>query len=415
MGASLADAYALTAQPALDEGPDARGLYDARMSSPPVDAWWKRVGPWVGIGTSPAAVMTGGGLASGMDGTRLILAIGLGVAALCALATVQGIAGQRQGRRLVDMLVPCLGTHGARFAAGTAMALMMLGWFGVNVDAAGTAAARLADVPRPIGVVVFALLALVVTVRGVGHLSAAALVAGLATTVMVGWSLVLLGGQDRAAPVPPTHSIGVWHGVALVVGYGAAFALRTPDFTRDLARPRQVVACAVVGLGAPLVAFAATGAAVYAATGEWIVADMWHALGAERLGYGIIAVGFFGSVMTNLFSGALAVGSAAGLRPGLAMGAVFGIGLALALAGLASQMLSYLALMAVTAPGLVVVCVAFSGGGTRKWNVSGMVAWAASSTAGIAAMWWAPGAALAASLAVALIAVVLLNRRNMLE
>lgn len=368
-----------------------------------MDVWWKRAGPWVGIGTSPAALMAGGGLAEGLEGATLAATLLTGVAALCALATAQGIVGQRRGGTLVSVLEAPLGTMGARRVAGAVMALMMLGWFGVNVDAAGTAAARLAGVPPTAGVVAFAVLALAVTVRGVGQLSAAALVAGLATTALALWSAALLirhGDVAFASPHTATDPISPLHGVGLMVGYGAAFALRTPDFTADLARARHVVMCAVWGLAVPLAAFASLGAAAYASTGTWHVAQMWGRLGSDRLGYAIIAVGFFGSVMTNLFSGALATASATRARPAVAMGAFFAGGLALAVAGLADHMLDYLVLMAVAAPGLIALCVIGRRAPVRRWSGPGLAAWGLSIAAGLVAARVVPALALPAALVV---------------
>ncbi len=42
--------------------------------------WLRRVGPWVGIGTSPAAMMMGGGVAQGLEGATLLAVLGAGTA-----------------------------------------------------------------------------------------------------------------------------------------------------------------------------------------------------------------------------------------------------------------------------------------------------------------------------------------------
>ena len=54
------------------------------------DGWLGRVGPWVGIGTSPAALMTGGGLGAGLRGGELVAALLTGVVLLAALAIGAG-------------------------------------------------------------------------------------------------------------------------------------------------------------------------------------------------------------------------------------------------------------------------------------------------------------------------------------
>ena len=95
--------------------------------------------------------------------------------------------------------------------------------------------------------------------------------------------------------------------MVLVVGYGAAFSLRTPDFTHDLGRPRQVVWCALAGLAIPALAFTLAGAALQAVTGTWDLADVLRDLGSPEIAYLFAALGFTGSVLTNIWSGALSL------------------------------------------------------------------------------------------------------------
>ena len=236
------------------------------------DGWLRRLGPWVGIGTSPAALMTGGGVGEGLRGAELVAALLVGVALLGCLALTQGLLGQRTGKTLAALTAGPLGETGSRRTASVVMLLMMVGWFGVNVGVAGVALARLMDVPDVAGVVVFAVVMLGITGFGLGALSWVALGAGLATTGLAVYGLhlafadhdvTLSGGHAGSDP------IGFVPAVVLVVGYGAAFSLRTPDFTHDLRRPRQVVWCALAGLMIPTFLFALAGAALQAVTGTW--------------------------------------------------------------------------------------------------------------------------------------------------
>src|SRR5437764_9537565 len=72
-------------------------------------SWLRRIGPWVGIGTSPAVLMMGGGVAQGIEGPLLMAAIGVGVVALGILAAAQGLIGQRTGRPLLALSAEALG------------------------------------------------------------------------------------------------------------------------------------------------------------------------------------------------------------------------------------------------------------------------------------------------------------------
>lgn len=361
------------------------------IARPPSPGWLRRVGPWVGIGTSPAALMMGGGVAQGLHGAAIAAALVLGVLLLAGLAAAQGLLGQRTGRSLAELTAGPLGRRGSRRTASVVVLAMMLGWLGVNAGVAGVAVARLAGVPDAAGVTLFCAVMLAVAAWGIGVLSASALVAGLATTALAAYGLSLaLEGREVGLSGAATGSepVGFLPAVVLVIGYGAAFALRTPDFTRDLARPRQVVWCALAGLAAPLVLFALAGALLQAATGSWDLAEVLRRLGSPTLAYLFVAVGFTGSVLTNLYSGALSLSDAApGVPRAGALAAVALVGGGLAAAGFASLMLPYLTLMAIAAPTLVALCMihALRGAEARLgWGRPGLVAWGAGVAGGIA-------------------------------
>jgi cytosine permease len=355
------------------------------------NGWLRRLGPWVGIGTSPAALMMGGGVGEGLRGGELVAALVVGVALLTALAAGQGILGQRTGRPLASLTAGPLGDAGSRRTASVVMLAMMLGWFGVNVGVAGVALARLIGVPDLAGIVVFSVVMLGVVGFGLGVLSWSALVAGLATTGLAAYGLHLVFEDNDATlsgGFAGTEPIGFLSAVALVIGYGAAFSLRTPDFTHDLARTRHVVWCALVGLAVPVLAFALAGATLQAATGTWDLADVLRDLGSPTIAYLFVAVGFTGSVLTNIWSGALSLADAAPRVPHRsALVAVTIAGTALAAGGFADLMLPWLTVMALAAPGLVAICAihVLRGGEVRPgWGTAGLGAWAAGFAGGLA-------------------------------
>ena len=324
--------------------------------------------------------MLGGGLGEDLSGTWIAVAASLGVLALCVLAVAQGTLGQRLVAGHGGVLAGPLGRLGATRIASWVVATMMVGWFGVNTGVGGAALGELLSIPRAAGVVVFGAVLLAVVAGGLGTLSWAALVAGLATVAIGGYGSALAleqGGGAAAAGGGPGAALA---GATLVVGYGAAFAMRSPDFTHDLARPRHVVWCALAGLALPMAAFIAIGAALQRATGTWNLADVLVELDAAPVAQAFLAVGFAGSVMTNLHSGGEAVGEGSGRAGRLGGLVLIGVaGAALAIAGLADRMLDYLALMALAAPGLVLVSVLYWTSGHRtddKWGIPALSAWA---------------------------------------
>ena len=369
--------------------------------------WIRRLGPWVGIGTSPAALMTGGGVGRGLRGGELVAALVVGVGLLGVLAVGQGMLGQRTGKPLGALAAGPLGESGGRRTASVVMLAMMVGWFGVNVGVAGVAVARLVGVPDVAGVVLFALAMLGVVAFGLGALSWAALAAGLATTGLAAYGLHL-AFADRAVTLSGGEAgdepLSFAAAVALVVGYGAAFSLRTPDFTHDLARPRQVLWCALAGLLVPVLAFTLAGAALQAATGTWDLADVLRDLGSAEVAYLFVALGFAGSVLTNIWSGALSLTDAApGVPHVAALVGVTAAGSLVAAGGFAELMLPWLTIMALAAPGLVAVCAihALRGGpATAGWGTTGLYCWGVGFSCGIALHLAGSGLALPAAAAV---------------
>lgn len=377
-----------------------------------------RVGPWVGLSTSPVALVAGGGVAEGLSGASLVIALVVGSLLLAALAGAQGAVGQRTRRPLSAITASVLGTAGSRWVGSLVMLLMMLGWFGVNAGIAGVAVARLLGLPEVGGIALFAALLLAVALRGLGALSWAGLAAGIASTALAAYGLVLVlegeeltlsGGLAGSQPMSPLA------GITLMVGYGAAFSLRTPDFTHDLARTSQVVACALWGLALPLVGFATAGALLYAATGEWDLAEALRALGSADLAYLFVAVGFTGAVLTNIWSGGLALRDVAPAlgRTG-AMVLVTAVGTAAAAAGLADRAIDWLTLMALAAPGLVVLCVLArdaTDGPPPAWRLVTLSAWAMGIVCAIGLQIAGSSLALAAAALIPAAAFLLLMRR----
>lgn len=360
----------------------AEGLASPGMS--PRVAWTARLGAFIAIGTSPAALMLGGAAADETGRAELAVGLAAGIVMLAALAGLQGSLGPRRGDLAAVLSGPLGDRAGARIASG-AMLVMMLGWFGVNAGAGGAGAALLLGIPAQAGAALYGLALVAVVARGVGLLSRAALVTGLATIALAALGLWLARGGVDAPPadVPGADS---WLGAAtLVVGYGAAFALRAPDFTHDLARPRDAWLCATIGLGLPLVLLAPAGAVLADAAGTWRLADALEALGAPALGGAFVAIGFAGSAMTNLYSGTRALGT---LGPDLGrwtvIGGVAAAGIVVAVSGLADRLVPFLVSLALTAPGLVVVCVLHAALGGRSHPILGVTSWIVGVGSGLA-------------------------------
>jgi hypothetical protein len=111
-------------------------------------------------------------------------------------------------------------------------------------------------------------------------------------------------------------------------------------------------------------------------------------LGSPEVAYLFVALGFTGSVLTNIWSGALSLADAApGVGHRAALAAVALVGAVIAAAGFAGAMLPWLTVMALAAPGLVAVCavhVLLRRDPRPGWGAAGLVSWAVGFGCGIA-------------------------------
>ena len=136
----------------------------------------------------------------------------------------------------------------------------------------------------------------------------------------------------------------------LVVGYGAAFSLRA-RLHHDLARTRQVVWCAVAGLAILVVLSGSPAPPSRPRPARGTFSDVMRDLGG-RLAYLFVALGFIGSVLTNIWSGGLSLNDVAprlSRRAGQAI--VAAVGAVIAAAGFSDLMLPWLTVMALAARG----------------------------------------------------------------
>ncbi len=363
-------------------------------------------------------MMTGGGIAETNHGWHVIAAALMGVAVLAALAAAQGILGTSRRGGFTAVAGDSLGPVGARCVAAPILALMMVGWFGFNTALAGAGLGKLVHIPARAGVVVFGAVMLVVAWRGLDVLSHAALLAGCATVALAAGGL-RLALADHTGPVfandTPTGALAVLAAIGVVVGYGAAFSLRTPDFTYDLASRRDVVLCALVGLALPLAVFLVVGAVLQSTTGTWNLVHVLERVGSPTIGYGFVALGFTGSVLSNLHSGAVAVQE---IRTGtshrfglLVTGAC---GTTLALVDYSDRMIPFLTAMALAAPCLIAVLWVDRVRRRRASEpirMSAVAAWGAGGAAGAALAFTARPWALPAGLVVAGLVAVSVERR----
>lgn len=320
----------------------------------PERRWWNTAGAWLAIGTGPAALVLGAGLADRHDGPVPVGALLLGGVAMTVLLVVPGRLGLRpphgEGRPLTQLLEAYLPRRD-RTVVGALMALAMAGWLGFNAGLGGAALGSLLDVPKWAGVVVLGLPLLAIAAAGQHRWNALALVTTAAALALI---VVIATHGSPAGEAPLDAGFGtsttLLTDVAVFVGYVAVFGLRAPDFTAGLRGRSDLWACAAILVVPTLIA--ATAGTMIALRSD--SADLVGHLRTSDLGTALVVVAVAAPCLTSFHSGGLALRSVTGLRERPAAAVIGVAGLAVATTGFENALIPWLTVLAAVLPPLVV-------------------------------------------------------------
>lgn len=121
--------------------------------TPPTPHWASRVGAWVGIGASPAALILGAQLAERHDAPMALAAVAVGGTGMLALLAWQGRLGVRppagEGVSFGELAPRYFDSRAARVIA-VLLAAAMIGWVGFNAGLGGAALAQLTGLPQAV-------------------------------------------------------------------------------------------------------------------------------------------------------------------------------------------------------------------------------------------------------------------------
>jgi cytosine permease len=430
MAGGLGEADAPTRSPAALHGGSRPGGAAGTLRRPPAPkdepvrssdaAWYRSAGAYVGIGSAPAALVLGVGLAGRHGGAPSVWALLLGTGVVAVLLYAQGLLGMQPpvggGASFSEV---ARGYLGRRSLTGMNVLLLaaMIGWFGFNVALGGTALAALVGVPPAVGAGVLGGVTTAIALGGMRRWNWFALGATAGTLVLLVLVQARLGAWEPPLTVGTGRPGALLFDVAAFIGYAAVFALRAPDFTAPLRRRRSLVAC-VASLVVPLVFASLVGVAVHLRTGTEDIVGLLAGSGSLAVGNLLIAIGVVAPILASTHSGRYAAQGLGLLRPGAATAAVAVPGLALALLRFDLYLQPWLVLQAAILPPLIVP-MALEGTRRRRGRDPRPVplwTWVPGAVAGLLLLPALPGAAAAVGLLVAAGATALwLDRTRRLD
>ncbi|MGK5113395.1 MULTISPECIES: hypothetical protein [unclassified Geodermatophilus] len=332
------------------------------MTTPTTAAvpWTRYVGAWLGIGSSPGALVLGAQLVDRQGGALPLVWLVAGAVLMGTLLVLQGQLGLRpprgQGATFVEASRSYLPPR-ARVAVGLLVTCGMVGWVGFGVGIGAESLGRVTGLSSWLCAVGLGVVALLLVSADVRRWNVVAVATTLITLLLA--PLLLLSLDRVEAPVTTT-SAGGGEGVVVLaacVGYVAVFMLRSPDFSAGLPRRRSLLIC-VAALVVPAIGLCLVGAAMRLSVGSAADASLaglsdvrWAGLAAGDL---LIVLAVLAPTVTSAFSGGLALQVFTGLAARRGMAVVALLGIALGVAGFHRELLPWLALLAGVAPPIAV-------------------------------------------------------------
>lgn len=363
--------------------------------------WYLRAGAWIGIGTSPGALITGAGLADGrsLTETAAVLVLGSGFVALLSVA--QGLVSRRHRAATIQLAQQTFGAPAGPAAVAALVVVGVVCWTGFYI---GLVAGALGDLlgtgpMAPAGVLAGAFW--VVYRSGFRQWNALVAVTGVAALAVSVLILAGTPGADVVAPTRPLAAGSLVTGVGVVVAYGAVFTVRAADFTFDAARRRDVWLPGAA-LFTSLAAFLALGAAIARRSLSTDIGALVAGSATPELGVALLLLSILAPSVSGLHSGALGLGSLSRLPPVPGAGAVAAAAAVLGAARFDRLLLPFLVVLGAVVPPIAAVLIIQS---RRRRGWHAWTAWGTGSAVALAAL--AIGLPVAVLLGVATAAVVM--------
>ncbi|HEY0812925.1 MAG TPA: cytosine permease [Pseudonocardia sp.] len=231
------------------------GVDDYALTRVPREArysWWSVAVQRFGQVSALSQFLLGSTLGFGMHFWTAFWAFTLGAVILEVVSIGVGIIGAREGLQ-TSLLTRWTGFgHGGSAVVGLAIAISLIGWFGVQSGVSAEALVSLVGVlPSWAWSLLFGLVVTFIVMWGFGSMQWVAYVTVPAFLVLVAWSIgsELFGHDVRAlvtAP-PPGPELTLLQGTTLVAGGFIVGAVITADMTRFNRSDADVVKQTVVG------------------------------------------------------------------------------------------------------------------------------------------------------------------------
>lgn len=227
-------------------------------------SWSNYAGAWLGIGTSPAALLLGSQIAIRYGGAIPIYSVLLVVPFLMLILWSTGSIGLKPPHGLglnLTQVTPLYFDKKMQRVIGAVIAIGMTGWFGFNTAFGAAAMQVLVPWPHWVWVLIQALPILALSLRGIHSWGGLSILTAISVVLLT--VILLLRLPELNSPIT-LHVAApglIFLDVAALVGYASVFSVRAPDFTAGVSKRRYLLAL-VSFFVVPFISFVLAGVVV---------------------------------------------------------------------------------------------------------------------------------------------------------
>lgn len=318
--------------------------------------WQQRAAIWLGIGINPASISLGGGLATNLSFNILVPVLVIGSALISLLCVAQGLGARRHGHTLSKQANYIFGTTAGTPLLNLLMAAGMIGWGGFHIGVSGASMADLLQQPGWIGTLLIVSAVFVLSNLGVSRWNALLWLTTLSALALAVAALIITDARPVWESGTASYSQILWT-LATVVTYAILFAMRSADFTWNLARDRDVHISGLLFFTA-LLTSTLVGAILYQTTGNWNLADILSEAQSAALGHIFLIIAVASPAISGLHSGSLALSGVTKLNRRLSVLIICMITFTLGVTRFDRQLLPFLDLLgSILPPALFVILI----------------------------------------------------------
>ncbi|MEM7117618.1 MAG: hypothetical protein AAF614_34620 [Chloroflexota bacterium] len=272
-------------------------------------SWQKRAAIWIGIGINPASITLGGGLAAELPFRLFLPVMFIGASLLSLICIAQGLLSRRYGHTVGKQANHIFGGTTGASLLNLLMALGMIGWGGFHIGISGASVADLFQLPGWIGTLIIATAVFILSNMGVTRWNALMWLTTIAALALAISALIITDARPvwDSNPEPVPFSLILWS-IATVFTYAILFALRSADFSWNVARDRDIHISGLLFFVSYVVGML-VGAILYQTTGDWNLADVLSNAQSASLGHIFLIVAVASPALSSLHSGSLAITS----------------------------------------------------------------------------------------------------------